>query len=219
MTGTAWLLAAGLASAGSSTLTLESVLASMQAAEGRLHDVTLSFRQVTSLKATGDTQETRGELVLMRSPERFRVKFTAPVEQIAVYDGTRLTLYLPDAGQAWRQTATSAELARMLGINPASPVGSFRRGYATALRGCDESACRLDFTREGAPPLTWHVRVGRKDWTLEEAWFENTEMKVSLHCANYRINRKLTSRSFRLALPRDTEVQEGLPNLFGGRAP
>ncbi len=61
------------------TPTVESVLASLEAAESRMHDVTLAFRQVTRLKATADEQETRGELMVLRSPERFRVRFTAPV--------------------------------------------------------------------------------------------------------------------------------------------
>lgn len=212
----AGLLLAAAALGGTATPTADSVMASLQAAEARMKDVTLAFRQTTALKATGDSQETRGELSLLRAPERFRVRFTSPAEQIAVYDGIRLTLYLPEAGQAWRQKATAAELARLLGINPASPVSSFQRGYRTVLEGCDEASCRLAFTRDGEPPLTWHVRVNARDWTMEEAWFENKEVKVTLACTAYRVNRGLTPRSFRLVLPKDTEVQEGLPRIMGG---
>ena len=192
------------------------MLGSLDAAEGRLRDVSLEFRQLTRLKATGDTQETRGEVMVLRSPERFRVRFTAPVEQVAVYDGTRLTLYLPGAGQAWRQKATPAELARLLGLNPAAPVTSFRRGYRAALAGCDGTSCGLEFTREGTPPLVWHVRVSATDWTMQEAWFENTEVRVALVCSRYRANRGLTPAAFRLTLPRETDIQDGMPRVFGG---
>ncbi len=62
----------------------------------------------------------------------------------------------------------------------------------------------------------WHVRVSATDWTMQEAWFENTEVRVTLACSGYRTNRGLVAKDFRLTLPRDTEVQDGLPRMFGG---
>ena len=76
----------------------------------------LTFDQVTLLKATADTQTTTGELAVMSKPERFKVRFLSPVEQVAVYDGTSLTVYFPAAEQAFRQQATAEQLSLMLGM-------------------------------------------------------------------------------------------------------
>lgn len=197
----------------------DGVLARVQAAEDRIRDVSLKFRQVTLLKGTGDTQATTGQLALLRAPERFRVRFTSPAEQVALYDGAFLWLWLPEVGQAFRQKATAEDLGRILGINPAEPVRSFRRGYRARPGTCDGTGCTLDFVREGAQPMTWHVRVSATDWRMEEAWFENEEVKVTLSCYDYRVNTGLTGRDFRLKLPRDAEVQDGIPMMFGRGAP
>ena len=198
---------------------VEDLLARIQGAEDRIKDVSLTFRQTTLLKATGDSTSTTGTLALLRAPERFRVTFTAPASQVALYDGTYLWLYLPAAGQAFRQKAGSQDLARVLGLNPAEPVRSFRRGYRASLAGCDARGCTVDFARGGSSPMTWHVRVSATTWRMEEAWFENEEVRVSLSCYDYRVNRKLTPRAFRLALPGDVEVQDGIPMMFGAKAP
>lgn len=191
------------------------VLSRVEAAEDSTRDVSLRFTQTMLLKATGDSQSTTGTLALLRSPERFRVAFTTPTEQVALYDGTYLWLYLPEAGQAFRQKAGSDDLARVLGLNPAEPVRSFRRGYRASLAGCDGRGCTLDFTRGGASPMTWHVRLSSSTWQMVEAWYENEEVKVSLSCYDYRVNRSPSPRSFKLTLPKDVEIQEGLPMLFG----
>ncbi|MEK7477495.1 MAG: outer-membrane lipoprotein carrier protein LolA [Candidatus Coatesbacteria bacterium] len=210
---------ASVALSTTSTGGVDGVLARVQSVEDRVRDVTLTFRQTTLLKATGDSGSTTGTLALMRSPERFRVTFTAPVEQIALYDGTYLWLYLPAAAQAYRQKAGPQELARVLGLNPAEPVRSFRRGYRASLAGCDGRGCTVDFARGGSSPMTWHVRVSATTWRMDEAWFENDEVKVSLSCYDYRVNRKLTAGDFRLALPRDVEIQDGIPMMFGAKTP
>ena len=120
--------APALTATASGAAAVEEILARVQAAEDSAKDVSLAFRQTMYLKATGDAQTTKGTLALLRSPERFRVTFTAPARQEALYDGTFLWLYLPEAGQAFRQKAGPDELARVLGLNPAEPVRSFRRG-------------------------------------------------------------------------------------------
>ncbi len=195
------------------------VLAKVQAAEDRIRDVFMRFRQTTRLKATGDRQVTEGDLSLQRSPERFRVRFTSPVEQVAVFDGKALWLHLPGAGQAFKQRATAEDLARLLGLNPAAPVRSFRRGYEAKVEGRDGAGVRISFTRGGAAPMRWLVNVSATDWLMREAGFENDEVGVSLACYDYRVNRGIKPATFRMHLPPETEVSDGLPLMPGAIRP
>ena len=209
----------GLAEAGA-PVTVERVLDRIQAAEDGIRDVRLKFVQVTRLKATGEEQATSGELSVLKSPERFRVTFASPVRQVANYDGACLVLYYPETGQAFCRKASPEDLSRLIGVNPASPAGGFRRGYGAALSGCDGEGCRIAFSRTGGGGQAWNVRVSATTWLMEEAWFENDEIRISMRCGGYRINRGLGPANFRLVLPRGTEVIEGIPQLSdpgGGR--
>lgn len=206
-----------LSAAGISATGVDDVLGRIEAAEASLADVALKFRQETRLKATGDVQVTTGDLALQRKPERFRVRFASPVEQTAVFDGTTLQLHIPDSGQAFRQKATAAELERLIGLNPVSASASFRRGTTPKLLSRDAKTCRLEFTRPGPGPATaWKVKVNAVTWLLEEAVLDSADLSVKLVCTAYRVNRGLPARTFTLALPKGTEVQDGLPQLMGG---
>lgn len=211
--------AAATAWSGSGDAGTAEVLVKVQAAEDRIRDVTLRFRQTTRLKATGDRQVTDGDLRLLRKPERFMIRFTTPVEQTAMFDGKALWLYLPGAGQAFRQLASAEDLARLIGLDPTAPVRSFRRGYDAKLEGRDGNGVRIAFTRGGAAPMRWVVRVSATDWLMREAGFENTEVGVSLACYDYRVNRGIAPGSFALRLPKDTEVSDGLPLMPGAIRP
>lgn len=228
MIAAAWLIAAGtgLTAGPAATVWIGSgdaatgeVLAKVQAAEDRIRDVTLKFRQTTRLKATGDRQVTDGDLSLVRSPERFRIRFTAPVEQTAMFDGKALWLYLPGAGQAFKQQASAEDLARLIGLDPTAPVRSFRRGYDAKLESRDGDGVRIAFTRSGTAPMRWLVRVSATDWLMREAGFENDEVGVTLACYDYRVNRGINPKSFRLNLPQDTDISDGLPMMPGGIRP
>ncbi len=216
----ALLLATALGAAPSATAQeTTDVLGRVQAAEDAIRDVSLRFRQTTRLKATGDRQVTEGDLALQRVPERFRVRFTSPVEQTAVFDGKALWLWLPGAEQAFKQRATSEDLARLLGLNPAAPVRSFRRGYEARVEGRDGEGIRLSFTRGAPAPMRWMVRVSATDWLMREASFENDEVGVSLACYDYRVNRGQKPATFRMTLPKGTEVSDGLPLMPGAIRP
>lgn len=217
MTGAAAALLALLAGAVPSTTGLEDALARIEAAEASLKDVTLRFRQETRLAATGDVQITTGSLALQRTPERFRVVFTSPVEQVAVFDGSTLQLHLPEAGQAFRQKASASELERLIGLNPAAASASFRRGFTPVLLGRDAKTCRLEFRRPGGAGAgaSWKVTVSSVTWLLREAVMESEDLSVKLVCTGYRLNRGLPAGTFSLALPAGTEVADGLPSLLG----
>lgn len=198
---------------------LDGILGRIGQAEDALHDVSLKFSQTTVLRATADVQTTTGDLAVLKKPERFRVRFLAPVRQIAVFDGAALTLYYPESEQAFRQRATAEQLALMLGVNPAEPVRSFRRGYAARLEGCGKGQCRLAFSRGQPAELTWHVTVSSSTWLMSDAWFENPEVRVTLKCYDYVVNAKMSPKDFRLKLPASVDVQEGLPQMGGGIRP
>jgi len=217
-------MAAGgaVSTSNASPATAEQVLDRAEAAEAAIRDVRLKFTQVTRLKATAEEQETVGELVVLKSPERFKVTFMSPVRQIAYYDGSRLVLYYPETRQAFRQKAALADLSRLIGVNPASPAGTFRRGYRASLAGCDGTGCRIVFSRttaagavDAAGEAAWKVRVSATTWLMEDASFENSEIRISLKCRDYLINRGLNAESIRLALPKGVEIVEGIPQISG----
>ena len=195
--------------------TPEGVMKRVEAAEEALADVQMFFTQTTRLKATADQQELTGELMMLKSPERFQVRFTSPVRQIVHYDGSHLILYFPETGQAFRQPAKPEELTALLGINPAAVVKNFRKGYHASLLGCGTERCRLSFADPARPALLWNITVSTSTWALEEASFEDDEIQVVLKCYDYRVNRSLTPSSLRLNLPSDVEIYDGLPKLFG----
>lgn len=211
-------LAVGAAPSASPADALADALRRIEAAEAALKDVTVGFRQETRLKATGDVSVTTGTLALQRDPQRFRVTFISPASQIAVFDGKILQLYLPDAGQAFRQPATETGLEKLIGLNPAAASRSFRQGFAPALLSRDAKVCRLEFRREGGggPAAVWRLTVSASTWLLAEAAMETPELAVVLRCSGYRVNRGLPAKTFSLALPKGTDVQEGLPQLMGG---
>jgi len=195
---------------------VEEVLDRVAKAEAKMRDVTLDFTQSTTLKATADTSMVAGTLKVLRSPGRFWLKYRHPGKQEAVFDGRSITLYLPEAGQAFRQKTKGGELGRVLGIDPSAPLSSFSAGYHATLAGCDGRSCMLSFERTGDPGMTWKVRVSASTWMMEEAVFENAEIRVTMSCGNCRANRGLKASAFRLSLPKGTEVVDGLPQLFGG---
>jgi len=195
---------------------LDGILRQVEQAEQAMHDVTVKFSQTTLLRATADVQTATGDLAVLKKPERFRVRFLAPVRQTAAFDGESLTLYYPETNQAFREHASAEQLALMLGVNPAAPVNSFRRGYTATLEGCGDGTCRLGFTRGKPAELTWHVTVSSSTWLMTEAWFENREVRVTLKCYDYVVNANLSPKDFRLKLDPSVDVQEGLPQMGGG---
>jgi outer membrane lipoprotein-sorting protein len=201
--------------AGAAALVLDEVLTRVAEAERGIRDLAVSFRQETLLKATGDRQEITGELLALRSPERFRVSYTSPVRQVAVYDGKVLVLHFPETGQAFRQRADARDLTRMVGVNPLAPLEIVRRGSSARLAGCDRGSCRLEFSRGGKTPVSWTVRVSSTTWLLEEASFASAEIRLTVACSDYRVNRGLSASVFSASLPPGTDVQEGLPDLLG----
>lgn len=209
-------------------LTAEDVIARVEAAEKEIRDVRLKFVQRTALRGTGETQEMMGSLALLKSPDRFDVRFTAPVEQRVHYDGRDLVVFFVETAQAFRQKAKPEDLAGILGLNPADAVGSFRKGYRAALLGCERDECRISFKPEnpadggGSPRAAihgaeWTVTVDRETWRLKVASFTTGDVEVSLRCHDYRVNGGLTTKDFVFKLPEGVEVHEGLPLLFGGR--
>ena len=96
----------------------------------------------------------------------------------------------------------------------AALVKNFSKGYDASLLGCGAERCRLSFKDPARPALAWNITVSASTWALEEASFEDDEMKMTLKCFGYRVNRGLSASSLRLELPSDVEMYEGLPKFF-----
>ncbi len=159
---------------------LEDIIGAMREAETGVSDIRVEFRNEMRLRATGDRQVITGDLAMIKKPQRFLVRYSSPVEQLAAYDGTALMLYFPATGQAVRQKATMDELTRMIGVNPVAPTDFFGKGRKARLISCGKKACILEVSeeREGgeeedsgkdkAPAATWRLKIDVESWLLEE---------------------------------------------------
>jgi len=203
-----------VSTAFSSTEGVDSILAEVSKAEKGLKDVAFNFVQRTALKGTGETQEVTGEVRMLRSPERFRVDYTSPVRQVAIYDGKNLLLYLPEVGQAFRQKASLAELEKMIGFNPAQMMEAFSGGYTPELKGCQGGKCALVFRPGDLSRTSWNVVLSSGTWLVDEVSFENSDMIMSIKCSGYMVNSGMTAGKFRFKLPPGTEVLDGIPMLM-----
>ncbi len=199
--------------AAGGTLSSDAVMEAVREAERAIRDLSLDFTQKTVLKGMGEEQVVTGRVRMLRKPERFRMEYLTPVRQVMVYDGTRLLLYLPETGQAFRQKADMKELRRLLGFDPSSPVDFLSGGQAAELEGCAGGKCTLRLVPSETGGTVWRVRLDVRTWLVDEVSFDNSDMTLSIRCDNYRVNRGLTAKSFRFRIPPGTEVEEGLPMM------
>ena len=199
---------------------ITAILKAVRKAEGGIHDLSFSFVQKTTLKGAGEPQEVKGNIRMTRQPERFRVDYESPVRQVAIYDGKTILLYMPETGQAFRQKAGNMDLKKMLGFDPTAPLGAFEGRYNPELKGCDAGSCRISFKPGDKAGTTWSMALDTGKWLVSEISFDNSDMSMSISCADYRVNRGLKSGTFRFKLPPGTDVIEGIPMLMSpGKVP
>lgn len=202
-------------------LNVDEVLARVEAAEGRVSDMSAKFRQETRLAGTGERQVITGEFEVIREPARFRIRYTSPVEQVVVFDGKELIMYFPETGQAFRQKTTLADISRLIGIDPAAPTKAMRDRYEAKLGECGDKSCKIVFSvapearRQGAADLTWRVKLSRDTWMVEEAEMDTGEIEMKIRVFQYRPNQGLEPGSLGPDLPPGTDVFDGIPQLFG----
>lgn len=203
-------------------LSLDEVLGEIERAESRTNDISAKFRQETKLLGTGERQVITGEFAIIRKPERFRIKYTSPVEQAVTYDGEWLTMYFPETGQAFRQKTTLADISRLIGIDPAAPTRNMRDHFDAKLGDCGEKSCKIVFSAKGpggadeadSPDLTWRIRVRRVDFMVEEAEMASEEIEMKIRIYQQRTNQGLRPDSLGPNLPPGTDVFDGIPQLF-----
>ena len=204
----------------SESMDVASVLKAVKQAESRIHDLSFSFTQITSLKGAGDPQEVRGHIKMTRKPDRFRVDYESPVKQVAIYDGKTILVYLPETGQAFRQKASGIDLKKILGFDPSAPLGVIEGQYNPEFVGCSAGICRISFKSGDKSGTSWAMSLDSSNWQASEISFENSDMTMKIICSEYLSNQGIKAGTFRFVLPPDTEVIEGIPMLMGpGKAP
>ena len=220
LTGTSFSSASSTISVDSESMDVASVLKAVKQAESRIHDLSFSFTQITSLKGAGDPQEVRGHIKMTRKPDRFRVDYESPVKQVAIYDGKTILVYLPETGQAFRQKAFGIDLKKILGFDPSAPLGVIEGQYNPEFVGCSAGICRISFKSGDKSGTSWAMSLDSSNWQASEISFENSDMTMKIICREYLSNQGIKAGTFRFVLPPDTEVIEGIPMLMGpGKAP
>lgn len=202
--------------------TIDDVLGEIERAESQMTDISAKFRQETKLLGTGEKQVIVGSFEILRNPERFRIKYVSPVEQVVAFDGEWLTMYFPETGQAFRQKTTLADISRLIGIDPAAPTRNMRDNFDARLGECGDKSCKIIFSMKDArgeekadgPDLTWRVRVSRANYMVEEAEMASDEIEMKIRIYQYLANQGIKAESLKLNLPPGTNVFDGIPQLF-----
>jgi outer membrane lipoprotein-sorting protein len=223
-------IAVAIGSPAWSDLSIEEIIGNIEKRESGIKDVSLKFRNEMRLRATGDKQIITGDIAMLKEPQRFRVHYRSPVEQVAFYDGSALLIYFPATGQAVRQKASMMELTRMIGINPVAPTKFLKEENQAKLVDCGKKSCILEVRRETGKESeegseveerarTWRIKVSIDTWLVEEASMKDDEFEISISCQQYRINEGIEAKDLAIRLPEGTEIIEGMPQLFRSMQP
>lgn len=194
------------------SMTAETVLAEMDRVETRIADLSFSFQQEVSVRLTGERQRLMGS-ALFKRPDRFAIRHTTPVADVAMSDGKTLWLYRPDANQVVVENLKSwldgSKFPQGL-LDFRAPVPGLRKNYDVTYLGEQRGRHHLEFAPRNR--TDFHVRV----WVSSDTWFpEVTELAsdaltIRTEISDLRTNRELEDRDFLFRIPRGAQVLRNL---------
>lgn len=192
-------------------LSLETVVAGVEAAYARLADLRADFTQESFNKSLGQSIKAEGTVYLKR-PGRMRWEYRTPSPQEIVSDGRSLWVYTPDLNQV-----NVGEAPRAL----AGPAGSFLAGlgkvseefsvrYLNPAAPTDQAGNPvLDLTPKRPTPVLTRLilTVDAKDFLVRKAvlydQFDNT---VTMLFTRITVNSGLADRLFTFTPPKGVAV-------------
>lgn len=180
--------------------------ASLQTYLGDVKSITAKFEQRVQSEATDKKNQSHGILVV-QSPNKFRLEYTKPYKQIYVADGKRLWSYDEDLEQV-----TVKSQANMLTNTPAmvlSNPADLDKAYKVKAQGTNEGIEWFHLTPLQSESGFDFVRLGFVERKLR--YFEMQDsfgQTTQLHFTDLKYNTALSKDSFVFTPPAGVDVIE-----------
>ncbi len=186
---------------------------SAQAADGQqrmdqflsgLKTMRADFAQVVVDPDGTVVEETSGELLISR-PDRFRLQYTAPYEQLYVADGERVWMYDKDLEQV-----TVKQQGEALGSTPALLLSStepLTRNFEVTELGEREGTTWLELKPRRQDASFESVQLGFRDGALNTmAMVDGFGQRTRLEFRHIERNPRLEANAFRFTPPKGVDV-------------
>jgi outer membrane lipoprotein carrier protein len=192
-------------------LTLEEVVAGIEATYGRITDLKAEFTQVANNRSLGQDIRSQG-VVYLKKGGKMRWEYARPTPQQIVSDGTSLWVYTPELNQVNKGSAPRAL---------AGPAGSFLAGLGRIRDEFEvrflnpankvDSAGRpvLDLTPRAPTPLLARLilTVDPRDYVVRQAvLYDQLQNTVTMSFTRVTINAGLPDSLFVFTPPAGTAV-------------
>ncbi len=194
-------------SPGGSNVSTEEIMDRLQSAYRDVKDITIHFTQKTSVQGF-EEKVFEGRLYIKR-PKLIRWDYSKPVKQNIFITGEKMTLYLPEEGQAIVQTISDhpdAEPAMGLLSN----IEKWEDLFTIKGEGEDADSFRIEL-RPKTMLLVEKVSVAISKETFylnEMTLFEKSGNKVTFHFSGTKTNSGLKDSLFDFKIPKGVEVLE-----------
>jgi chaperone LolA len=195
--------------AGDAALTLPDVLAQVEAAQAKIHDIQFRFIQKTTA-LDGRPLRTSGRLFFKR-PYSLKINQTEPENQILVSDGQRVSLYSPAAGQQivgeWRAWVERSGFPTvLLTFIGDFPVQQWRDRYTLVFGGYDDGVYRITLNPKQAGDIPVELWISEKDFLPMRGKARYTNANVDVRFEGTRVNAGLRNDIFQAKVPQGTPV-------------
>lgn len=154
-----------------------------------------------------DKQETAGTLSY-KSPDLVRLDYSNPEEQVIVFNGDNLTIYLPDASAVLQQQIVS-DSSSAATLGSAQGLSLMSRYYSVAYEtgqsaepledGSDEMVIKFILTRKNASEAFRYIKIAVNEGTKLIRRIEAVTPKGETFLFNfyeYQLNQGLTDQRF-----------------------
>lgn len=154
-----------------------------------------------------DRQETAGTLSY-KSPDLIRLDYSNPEEQVIVFNGDNLTIYLPDASAVLQQQITS-DSSSAATLGSAQGLSLMSRYYSVAYEtgqsaepledGSDEMVVKFILTRKNASEAFRYIKIAVNESTKLIRRIEAVTPKGETFLFNfyeYQLNQGLSDQRF-----------------------
>ncbi len=209
-----FLLVLAAAASGQEIATAEQFFAKVSERYAEIFDYEAAIR----ITSTGQTM--RGKL-FFKSPSLLRIDFSQPAEQVIVFDGERLVVYIPQYRAVLQQETGAAGLgAASVALASREGLSMMKRNYTIAWEksppqaepldeGSKEMVHRLILTRKTVSEGFKTVRISVSESSLLmlrlEGWTVANE-KMSFDLSDMKLNQNIPATRFLYDAPASANV-------------
>ncbi|MEL3905958.1 MAG: outer membrane lipoprotein carrier protein LolA [Treponema sp.] len=183
---------------------------------GSLSDYTAD---ITISTGTGSRQQTMNAQVYFKRPNRLRIDFSKPNEQVILFTGETLTIYVPAYRMVLSQTMEKDSAAASANIGTPQGLALLKRSYTIAYEtgaapqpleeGSSEQAVVLALNRRSASETFRTIRLlvspDTKLIRRIEAW-PISGSKITFDFSRYRLNTGIPDSRFLYDIPPNADM-------------